>query len=217
MRPSKPTFENIFLCQKPKSATILPSLLKQKPRKEQILEVASALFRKKGYQATSVRMIAAGLGMEASSLYNHISSKQEILRELLLNTAELFTAGLSEIEQSPKNIFEKLESLVALHIQLTLEFPNQISLITGEWVHLEEPALQQYIKLRNEYEHRFKSIISQGMKEEYLDQMDVDIALFSILSTLHWLYSWVGRHKNIDRADLEIQMKKCLLTGLKKR
>lgn len=190
---------------------------KPKPRKDQILEVAARLFRKKGFKATSVRMIAAELGMEASSLYNHIASKQEILRELLLHMAGLFTQGLQQIERSGLNPYQKLEHLVALHVRLTHEFPNQISLITGEWIHLEEPALQLYTAQRNEYELHFKSIIRLGMDEGYIEKVDVDIALFSILSTLHWLYSWVGRHKEISEETLETEVKKCLLLGLKKR
>ena len=191
--------------------------MKPKPRKEQILSVSARLFRQKGYKATSVRIIASELGMEAASLYNHISSKQEILKELLLEMAGLFTTGMNSIEISDADSFQKLENLVALHVHLTFEFPNEIALITGEWVHLEEPAYGQYITLRNEYEQKFKSIIRQGMEDGHLENTDIDIALFSILSTLRWLYSWVSRHKEISPEMLEKEMKRTLLEGVKKR
>lgn len=191
--------------------------VKPKPRKEQILETAAYLFRKKGYNATSVRMIASELGIEAASLYNHIASKQEILRELLFQMAGVFTQEMEKIETSGKNPFQQMEDLVMLHVQLTLQNPDQISLITGEWVHLEEPAHQQYVQLRQEYELRFKAIIKAGMDSGYLERADVDVALFSILSTLHWLYSWVARHKNVSSEILGEQMKQTLLLGLKKR
>ena len=191
--------------------------MKPKPRKEQILSVSARLFRQKGYKATSVRIIASELGMEAASLYNHIASKQEILKELLLEMAGLFTTGMNSIEISDADSFQKLENLVALHVHLTFEFPNEIALITGEWVHLEEPAYGQYITLRNEYEQKFKSIIRQGMEDGHLENTDIDIALFSILSTLRWLYSWVSRHKEISPEMLEKEMKRTLLEGVKKR
>ena len=190
--------------------------MKPKPRKEQILSVSARLFRQKGYKATSVRIIASELGMEAASLYNHIASKQEILKELLLHMAGMFTVGMNSIEISDADSFQKLENLVALHVHLTFEFPNEIALITGEWVHLEEPAYGQYITLRNEYEQKFKSIIRQGMEDGHLENTDIDIALFSILSTLRWLYSWVSRHKEISPEMLEKEMKRTLLEGVKK-
>jgi AcrR family transcriptional regulator len=190
---------------------------KQKIRREQILDVAARLFRKKGFKATSVRMIATEMNMEAASLYNHISSKQDILKELLLQMADEFTKGMAAVEKSKLNPFEKLELLVGLHVKLTLDHPDQISLITGEWVHLEEPAFQQYMALRSDYEMRFKSILSEGMKQGYIEKVDIEMALFSILSSLHWLYSWSGRHPDLKAADLEKEIKQCLLLGLKKR
>jgi AcrR family transcriptional regulator len=190
---------------------------KEKIRKDQIREVAARLFRKKGYSATSVRMIASEMNMEAASLYNHISSKQYILKELLLTLATDFMRGREAVEKSDKNPFEKLEMLVSLHVQLTLRFPDQISLITGEWVHLEEPYLSRYGEHRTDYERRFKSIIADGMKEGYIEKVDIDMAVFSILSSLHWLYSWSGKHRELPAEVLEKEIKHCLLFGIKKR
>jgi len=190
---------------------------KEKIRRDQILEVAAKLFRKKGFRATSVRMIASEMNMEAASLYNHISSKQDILKELLLTLASEFMQGMEIIEKSGKNPFEKLEMLVSLHVKLTLAHPDQISLITGEWVHLEDPFLSQYMIHRTAYEQRFKAIISEGMKEGFIEKVDIDMAVFSILSSLHWLYSWSGRHRDIAVEELEKEIKQCLLLGLKKR
>lgn len=46
--------------------------------KERIAREALQLFSAKGYAATSVRDIAAAVGIKDSSLYNHFKSKQEI-------------------------------------------------------------------------------------------------------------------------------------------
>ena len=69
-------------------------------KKEVIKQHAARLFRLKGYKATSMRDIAQEVGMEAASLYNHISNKQEILAELMMHIAELFTDGMENIQKS---------------------------------------------------------------------------------------------------------------------
>lgn len=51
--------------------------------RQRILEVAGQLFAERGYAATSVRDIAAELGLANPSLYYHFKSKAEILDELL--------------------------------------------------------------------------------------------------------------------------------------
>ena len=109
--------------------------------------------------------IADVLEIKAASLYNHIGSKQEILSELLLNIANAFTSGMLEIKSSSLDNMEKLEALVDLHLSLTLQYRDSIALITGEWVHLEEPELSNYKKHREAYEQDFMSILKACQKD----------------------------------------------------
>ena len=48
-----------------------------------ILDAAARLFRHQGYSGTSLRDIAAAVGMKAGSLYYHFGSKDEIVVEVL--------------------------------------------------------------------------------------------------------------------------------------
>ena len=56
---------------------------KRIPTRQKIIDSAIELFSSKGYTETSVRDIALAVGINASSLYNHFKSKEEILRHLL--------------------------------------------------------------------------------------------------------------------------------------
>jgi len=185
-------------------------------RREHIKESAAKLFREKGYKASSMQEIADAVGIKAASLYNHIQSKQEILKELLIDMADKFTAGMQEINKSSLNSIEKLEQLVSLHIKLTYQHPDAIALITGEWVHLEEPELGEYSSKRKAYENQFKKIINSCKTDGYINpNVDTEIALYSILSTLHWLYSWQNKNHKMNAMDMEKQLKTTLLEGLK--
>ena len=50
--------------------------------KQKIFETAIKLFSEKGYKGTSIREIVIKVGIKESSLYNHFSSKKEILNEI---------------------------------------------------------------------------------------------------------------------------------------
>src|SRR6266511_801548 len=51
-------------------------------RREQIEDVASALFSDRGYRATSMRDIARELDIQGASLYAHIPSKEAVLASI---------------------------------------------------------------------------------------------------------------------------------------
>ncbi len=187
-----------------------------KTSKETILKEASKLFRKKGYAGTSVQDIAQAVGVKAASLYNHISSKQEILQELCMPISRQFSQGMIDISESTLNPFEKLQAIVSLHIKVTQSFTDSMSLITGDWIHLEGGALKEYKASRKNYEQSFRTILEHCKKENLIDKnINTEVSLFSILSSLHWLYSWRERHQEISSIELEKQLKNCLLNGLK--
>ena len=97
-----------------------------------------------------------------------------------------------------------------------MEHPKPIGLLTGEWIHLEEPVQDEFLKLRNDYEAKFIKILEAGIEQNELESVDPRIAMFSILSTLHGLQSWYRRNKDMGFKELEEAMQQCLLRGLKK-
>ena len=184
-------------------------------RKEEIRNCAAKLFRKKGYQATSMRGIAEAVGIKAASIYNHYKSKEEILSDTLLMIANLFTEGMSDIKSNTQKVDEQLEKLISLHVRLAVEYTDAVALITNEWVHLDDLSKKKYLELRDSYELSFKKVIEEGIKQKQLKNLNVEIILFSILSTLRWLYSWYSRNqKEFNQVELEREIKECLLRGI---
>lgn len=80
--------------------------------KQRILDVAIELFSTRGFHESSMRDIAAGVGIEAPSLYAHYESKEEILRTILEDyRREIAAMRLPD---------ETLERIVAQHSTETI-------------------------------------------------------------------------------------------------
>ncbi|MEZ4953557.1 MAG: TetR/AcrR family transcriptional regulator [Saprospiraceae bacterium] len=188
-----------------------------KSKRQQIKEHAARLFRKQGYKATNMRQLAEAVGVKAASLYNHISNKEELLQELLMDMAQLFTQSMAEVHSSSLNPVQKLERLITDYVRYTVEHTDAISLLTGEWVHLADDPKKEFLNLRDNYEDGFRQILTDCMEAGHFKSIDVDIALFSTLSTLRWLYSWYSKHKDFDQQELEKQIKTMLIEGLRKQ
>ena len=89
---------------------------KNSPRKEVIIEKAAQLFRKNGFNATSMRDLAENVGVEAASLYNHINSKAELLQEICFRIANKFTEHMDEVIASDNTAIAKVEAILRFHI-----------------------------------------------------------------------------------------------------
>ncbi|MEL6989718.1 MAG: TetR/AcrR family transcriptional regulator, partial [Bacteroidota bacterium] len=159
-----------------------------KSKRQEILEVAGYLFREKGYTATHMKDIAEKVNMEAASLYNHINSKHEILRDLLMYVAYKFQNGMKNIIESSYSDFEKIKAIIALHIRLTTENPHCISLLTKDWKHLKETDLKAFKQIRVKYSEDFLSIVKSAMENGEIKKANPEITLNSILSSVRWLY-----------------------------
>lgn len=189
--------------------------MKRESRKQEIVYNAAILFKEKGYSAVTMRDIANEMGIKAASLYNHIKSKQEILKIIIVSLAEEFTAGMDTIVNSDVSNVKKLEAIIGLHIQITTNNENEMASLNSDWMHLEE-QLDYYLSLRESYENNFKKIINDGILQEEIINVDAEVMLFSILSTLRSLYLWIPKKEESNPKHLTISLSKVLLEGVKK-
>jgi len=189
--------------------------LKKETRKQQIIKASAKLFKEKGYSAITMRDIAKSMGIKASSLYNHISSKQDILIEIIISLAQDFTKGMELIKTSDISNIEKLKQIISLHIDITVKNTYGMSSLNNDWMHLEE-KLNHYLKLRGDYETNFLYIIEQGILNSEIKQSNPEIIMFSMLTTLRSLHLWIPKKEDLDPKKLEKSLSQVLITGVKK-
>ncbi|WP_186987550.1 TetR/AcrR family transcriptional regulator [Constantimarinum furrinae] len=188
--------------------------MKTLTRKEEIIEVASQLFKEKGYNAVSMRDIALAMGIKAASLYNHISGKQELLSTLILRVAREFTLGMNSVMQSSESPLKKIERIIELHIDITVNYSEGLAALNNDWMHLENEDLESFVRMREDYEENFRQIIKQGIELGEIKSYHPEVILFSILSTLRTLYLWYQKRGKLDVNLLKREMVAVLIQGI---
>lgn len=189
---------------------------KMKPldRKTEIINCAAKLFKEKGYSAVTMRDIAQTLDIKAASLYNHIKSKQEILVLIVLEIAEEFTNRINDIAFSNLNTIQKIEKVVELHIDITIRNPDALACLNNDWMHLTDKELTYFVKMREDYEETFRSLINSGIQSNEIKNLNPEVIIFSILSTLRTLYIWYGKKNRLTESSLKKNMAAVLLKGI---
>jgi len=170
--------------------------MKPTDRKSEIIAIAAQLFKEKGYSAVTMRDIAQAMNIKAASLYNHIKSKQEILVLIIIEIAEEFTQTMENIVHSEETTIQKLEKVIQLHIDITLRNADALACLNNDWMHLADAELAYFIKMREDYEDNFRTIIKNGIANQEIKNLNVEVIIFSTLSTLRTLYLWYGKKKS---------------------
>lgn len=183
-------------------------------RKQEIIQVAASLFKEKGYSAVSMRDIAQAMDIKAASLYNHISGKQEILSSLIVKVAEEFTSEMLTIVSAPLTPLQKIKKVIEIHIDITVNYSENIATLNNDWMHLEGDDLNRVVGMREAYEENFRNIIKQGISQGDIKPNHPEVILFSILSTLRTLYLWNEKRGKMDVNILKKDMVAVLINGI---
>lgn len=159
-------------------------------RRDQIVESAVTLFSERGYHATTIRDIAEASGMQSGSLYAHISTKEDLLFEIIDRGAERFLAALAPVAAGPGTAAEKLRWGLTAHISVVAEHIAAARIFLHEWraINAERRDIIQH--KRDRYEALWARLIRQGVESGEFRPVDERFARMLVLSAANWLYQW---------------------------
>src|ERR1700758_1110271 len=83
---------------------------------EAIRKAGLRLIFERGYEAMSLRQLAAEVGIQPGSLYNHISTKQELLFELVQEHIKELLRQLDLALKGKDQPVARLRAFVAFHV-----------------------------------------------------------------------------------------------------
>lgn len=102
-------------------------------RKEQIYRTAARLFSEMGYRATSMRDIAAALGIKAGSLYSHIEGKEDLLWSIVTRVADEFDEALRPAEDHRTPPDERLVAALEAYTRVVTRNLEYATVLFSEW------------------------------------------------------------------------------------
>lgn len=186
-----------------------------KPRKNQIEEVATELFKEKGYTGTSVRDVAAAVGIEAASLYSHVAGKEEILRSICFKMAYKFLEGMNLVLAEPTHDpVSKLKLAIKKHVLVITRDLSSSAVFWNEWRYMSEPFFADFVKMQREYEQKFRSIILEGVKKGMFNVENATFSTMAVLSSLNGVQKW--HDYTLPPEDLAEAFAELFIDGLRK-
>src|ERR1700686_4548590 len=84
----------------------------------ELQEASLTLISERGYHGTTMKQIAAAVGMQAPSLYNHVGSKQEILQRIMTRGMQRLMDHQIEALTANTNPPARLRAITEAHVLL---------------------------------------------------------------------------------------------------
>jgi AcrR family transcriptional regulator len=155
-----------------------------------VLDAACVLFAAHGYRGTSMKDIAAELGVRAPSLYNHVTSKQDILFAIMDKAMDRAIAALEEALAGIDDIAEQLRRATESLVLDFLRYPAEVTVCNNEVRSLDPGHRLAIVAKRDRYAARVRRIIEQGCRAGRFRTRTPQIAAFAVLEMGNGAKSW---------------------------
>src|SRR5512144_567977 len=132
--------------------------------KEDILEAAAQVFRQKGFHGASMSDIADAVDLKKASLYHHVSSKQEILLELLDRALELLLERISPIAAQDLPADERLRQMIREYLQILADNTDLAAVLLFEHRSLEGKQHARHLPNRDKFEALWRDVLAEGVR-----------------------------------------------------
>jgi TetR/AcrR family transcriptional regulator, cholesterol catabolism regulator len=186
-------------------------------RKEQIYRASAKLFAERGYHATSMRDLAQALGVQGGSLYAHISSKEELLWEIVNRAADEFDACLEPIRDSRMGSAEKLRAALEAHFNVITQNREVVTVFFHEWKHLPIVKMEEITERRASVERIYRQILEEGVRNgQFRKDLDFRLASLLSLSSANWTYHWLNPNGRLNAREVADAFCAMLLDGFRK-
>jgi AcrR family transcriptional regulator len=157
-------------------------------RRVEILDAAKQLFVEEGYAATTIRRIAAKLGISSTALYVYFQDKDAILVEICDATFTGLIKELDEVRHDATDPSDALAKCLERYIRFGLDHPNEYELT---FVTRRSKELQ---KLRPENENlgtqayeRFYDLVDAVVRSGVTDDVDTQRLSQQLWAAIHGL------------------------------
>lgn len=165
---------------------------KRAAKVEAIYDVAAALFAERGFAATRMEDIAAGLGMQKASLYYYFDSKEALLTSLVRGRVGIALDALRVIVELETPATTRIREAIKRHLSVFQEHSDIYTIFNSERLHsISGETAEEVDSLGREYEMLWGRLITDGIKDgEFRQDLDGPVTVKALLGACNATLSW---------------------------
>jgi AcrR family transcriptional regulator len=206
----------------------------QSVHREEIILAAAEVLQRSGYEAATMKDIAAAVNLTAASLYHHFRNKDTLLLAVLELGLEVVIRQIEPIAASELPADEKLRQMICAHIVGLTENTAVGAAMVSEIRALMQikappksasPADRQafesfverrsaFFARRDHFEDIFRAVVREGIEQGVLRPVDVPIFVKTLLGAHNWVGVWYRPEGRLNGAQIADVVADAMLRGV---
>ncbi|MFC9833684.1 TetR/AcrR family transcriptional regulator [Rhodococcus sp. NPDC127530] len=171
---------------------------RQTRRRLEIATKAAQVFATSGYHTVGMRDVAAAVGIKGASLYNHFSSKEEILYEIALSVTRDTVEGYISILDAPGRAVDRLAALIRAQISYVAVRRTEHLVTLAELKALTDEHRRNVLDYRTYYQRRVRDMIIAGHRAGDFHTLNPGLATTALMDMLNGISGWYRPDMDVD-------------------
>lgn len=205
----------------------------QSVNRDDIILAAADVLRRNGYEATTMKDIAAQVNLTAASLYHHFTNKDTLLLAVLEGGLQHVIERIDPVVSSQIPCADKLREMIRLHVTSLTENTavgaamvfevrplmnfrppprngNQFGSDYDDYIAQRDAFFER----RDQFEHLFRQVVTEGIEQGEFRPVDVPIFVKTLLGAHNWVGVWYKEGGRLNGDDIAAMMGETFLRSL---
>ena len=153
-------------------------------------EAALTLMARHGYDAVTMRQLAAEVGVQAAALYRYFPTKEDLLFTLMREHMEGLLAAWEAARPASPDPAARLAAFVRNHIRFHVERRHSTHVSNMELRSLSRERLTAMLKLRSTYEKELRRILRDGADDGAFAVEEPALTAMAIIQMITGVIVW---------------------------
>lgn len=158
-------------------------------QRDRMLKAAAHCFNQKGYSGTSLKDVAARLGLTDPALYYYVRNKEELVYLCYLRAAEVGRDAMQAAIAEGGNGCEKVTRYLRNHVDIMVGERGPIA-IMSEVPSLRADHREEVLTLSRKHSAMFEALLEEGIADGSVDDCDVRMTGNAIMGAINWIPKW---------------------------
>ncbi|ADV13953.1 TetR/AcrR family transcriptional regulator [Mesorhizobium sp. M7A.F.Ca.US.014.04.1.1] len=167
-----------------------------------IREAAVNLIARFGYEAMSMRQLAAEVGVQAAALYRYFPTKEELLFTLMREHMEGLTEAWETARPVNADPVQRLSAYVENHITFHIERRHATHVSNMELRSLSPERLTQILRMRTAYEKELRTILRDGAETGTFSIDDTGLTAMALIQMMTGVIVWFRPGERLSIAEV---------------